>query len=118
MGLFSSLFGKPKFESINQQQAVDLVDEFKRTQILDVRTPEEYRQGAVRGSMNISVTDPAFKQKVETLDKDGVYLVYCKGGKRSKKACEEMTDLGFDVAVDDSAFMTDVNNSSFDVKGA
>ena len=96
MGLFSSLFGSKKFESVNQQQAIDLVDEFKKTHILDVRTPEEYRQGGIKGSMNININDPAFKQKVETLDKDGVYLVYCKAGARSKKACNQMTDLGFD----------------------
>ena len=95
MGVFSSIFGKPKFESVNQQQAVDIVDEFKKTQILDVRTSEEYRQGGIKGSMNINVEDGAFEQKLNTLDKEGVYLVYCKGGSRSKKACNKMVDLGF-----------------------
>ena len=95
MGIFSSLFGKPKFDSVNQQQAVDIVDEFKKTQLLDVRTPVEYKQGGLRGSMNINIDDGAFTQKINTLDKEGVYLVYCKAGSRSKKACDQMIDLGF-----------------------
>jgi len=95
MSIFSTLFGKPKYDSVNQQQAIDVVDEYKKTQILDVRTPEEYRQGGIKSSMNINIQDGAFDQKVSTLDKDGVYVVYCKGGKRSKEACNRMTDLGF-----------------------
>ena len=95
MGIFSSLFGKPKFDSVNQQQAVDIVDEFKKTQFLDVRTSEEYRQGGLKGSMNISIDDGAFIQKINTLDKEGVYLVYCKAGSRSKNACDKMVDEGF-----------------------
>ena len=95
MGFFSNLFGSKKFDSVNQQQAIDIVDEYNKTQILDVRTPEEYKQGGIKGSININVQDGAFKQKVDTLDKDGVYVVYCKGGVRSKKACNQMVDMGF-----------------------
>ena len=95
MGIFDFIFGKSRFESVNQQQAIDVVDEFKKTQLLDVRTPEEYRQGGLKGSMNININDAAFEQKVSTLDKDGVYIVYCKAGMRSKKACNKMIDLGF-----------------------
>lgn len=95
MGFFSSIFTKPKFDSVNQQQAIDLVDEFKKTQLLDVRTPQEYRQGGLKGSVNININDGAFIQKINTLNKEGVYLVYCKGGSRSKKACAKMIELGF-----------------------
>lgn len=95
MSIISTLFGKSRFDSVNQQQAIDIVDEYKKTQVLDVRTPAEYKQGGIRGSININIDDPAFDQKVSTLDKDGVYLVYCKSGGRSKKACDRMMDLGF-----------------------
>ena len=95
MGIFSSLFSKPKFDSVNQQQAIDVVEEYKKTQILDVRAPEEYRQGGIKSSMNINIQDGAFDKKISTLDKEGVYIVYCKSGKRSKQACEKMTELGF-----------------------
>jgi len=95
MSIFSTLFGKKRFDSVNQQQAIDIVDEYKKTQVLDVRTAEEYRQGGIKGSININVNDGAFNQKINTLDKDGVYLIYCKSGKRSKQACNKMIDLGF-----------------------
>lgn len=95
MGIFDFIIGKPKFESVNQQQAVEVVEEYKKTQLLDVRTPEEYRQGGLKGSMNININDGAFIQKVNTLDKEGFYVVYCKAGSRSKKACNKMVELGF-----------------------
>ena len=95
MSIFSTLFGKKKFDSVNQQQAIDIVDEYKKTQVLDVRSIEEYRQGGIKGSINVNINDAAFEQKINTLDKEGVYLVYCKAGPRSKKACDKMVDLGF-----------------------
>lgn len=95
MSIFLTLFGKPKYDTVNQQQAIDIVDEYKKTQVLDVRTSEEYRQGSIKGSMNINAQDGAFKQKVDTLDKEGVYLLYCKSGKRSKQACDTMVEMGF-----------------------
>ena len=63
--------------------------------ILDVRTGDEFAAGHVDGAINIDIYDDAFADKVGALD-DGVpYLVYCKAGGRSAKACEVMTSIGF-----------------------
>ena len=68
----------------------------KNTVLLDVRTTEEYKAGHIPGAVQIDVqkTD-AFKKQVESLDKNKIYLVYCRSGKRSNTAKTLMSELGF-----------------------
>lgn len=63
--------------------------------VLDVRTPEEVKQGALPGAVNIDYNDPSFQKNIATLDKNRVYFVYCAKGARSSKAVDVMEDLGF-----------------------
>jgi len=63
--------------------------------ILDVRTPEEFAQGHIAGSININVESPDFTSKVEQLDKSQTYAVYCRSGRRSGVATQQMESLGF-----------------------
>jgi rhodanese-related sulfurtransferase len=63
--------------------------------ILDVRTAEEYAQGHLLGAKNIDVNAENFAQKIAALDKRATYLVYCRSGARSARACDQMTALGF-----------------------
>jgi rhodanese-related sulfurtransferase len=65
------------------------------TVVLDVRTPEETAEGIIDGAITIDIQSPDFKAKVDALDKSKEYLVYCKGGVRSAKACEQMQAMGF-----------------------
>ncbi|MEO6166339.1 MAG: rhodanese-like domain-containing protein [Chitinophagales bacterium] len=64
--------------------------------ILDVRTPEEYKEGHLPEAVLISISDPEFASKIDKLDKDKTYLVYCAAGKRSAKASQMMSDKGFE----------------------
>ena len=66
-----------------------------KTVILDVRTPEEYSEVRVQGSMNIDWNGPDFEGKVSKLDKSASYKVYCRSGNRSGRAMELMKTLGF-----------------------
>jgi phage shock protein E len=65
--------------------------------VLDVRTAQEFSQGHVPGAVNIDISDPQFKKKVETLDKSKTYLVHCARGVRSARAAKIMSPLGFDL---------------------
>ena len=62
--------------------------------ILDVRTPAEFAQGAIKGAINIDVNASNFKEKVSKLDKDKSYLIYCRSGMRSVKACNIISENG------------------------
>lgn len=76
------------FEQMRQQQDVVL---------LDVRTPEETAQGKIDNALEANVLDPElFAQQIDTLPKDKTYLVYCRSGRRSERACNLMAEQGFE----------------------
>jgi thioredoxin 1 len=63
--------------------------------ILDVRTPEEFNSGHIKGAVNIDYQNESFKQQVAALDKDKTYLVYCHSGRRSASSINILQGLGF-----------------------
>ena len=63
--------------------------------ILDVRTPGETANGKIGGAIEIDINDASFDEKIQALDKDKIYLVYCGSGKRSVTSCNKMAELGF-----------------------
>ncbi|MGB0431368.1 MAG: rhodanese-like domain-containing protein, partial [Bacteroidia bacterium] len=64
--------------------------------ILDVRTPDEYRQGHIDGSLLIDWYSKDFDTKVAELDKSKPIYVYCHVGGRSASAMKKLTkQLGF-----------------------
>lgn len=84
------------FENINVDAfASKMKMENSDVVIIDVRTPSEVKQGSIKGAININVADRAFHDKINQLDKDKTYLVYCRSGARSSRACTVMCNNGF-----------------------
>ncbi len=73
--------------------------------ILDVRTPDEYSEGHIEKSVNIDFNANDFKTKINELDKNKTYLVYCRSGNRSSKAIKVMEQLGFKEAYNIGSIM-------------
>ena len=68
-------------------------------QILDVRTPDEYNEIRIPNSINIDFYNSGdFMQKLQILDKNRSYYVYCRTGSRSATTCELMKEMGFTKA--------------------
>lgn len=63
--------------------------------VLDVRTPAEIAEGKIENALEIDIMDQSFDSQIQNLDKHKSYLVYCKKGGRSARACEKMADYGF-----------------------
>ncbi len=63
--------------------------------ILDIRTPEEFKNGHLEKAIDIDFKSSDFRDKINMLDRKKTYLVYCKGGGRSTKAIVIMKDLNF-----------------------
>ena len=87
------------------------VDEFAtlisnpEIQRLDVRTLAEYSEGHIPGSVNINVLDKEFEAIADsTLQKDKPVAVYCRSGKRSKKAAAILSEKGYKVYDLDKGF--------------
>lgn len=62
--------------------------------ILDVRTPQEFRQGHIAGARNMDFFGGSFEKQTEALPKDAPVLLYCRTGKRSAAAAETLADAG------------------------
>lgn len=83
----------PLYSKISPQEAKQLMS--KDCVILDVRTPEEYKEGHIPDAILIpdySITELAPQQLP---DKDKLILVYCRSGNRSKKASELLLKMGY-----------------------
>lgn len=63
--------------------------------LLDVRMPKEIAGGKVKNALEINVLSPNFSKKIANLDKSKPYLVYCRSGNRSAKACNKMSKQEF-----------------------
>ncbi|GEC71722.1 Rhodanese-related sulfurtransferase [Flavobacterium flevense] len=67
----------------------------KKPQIIDVRTPEEFAEGHIKNAANIDWQGDQFILNAEKLNKNKPVYVYCRSGKRSQKASEKLSELGF-----------------------
>jgi len=86
------------FTDITPSQAAALIKEKGADPlfvILDVRTAKEFSTCWIKGALNIDIKAADFKEKVEKLDRSGIYLAYCKGGVRSARAMNLMKEAGF-----------------------
>lgn len=63
--------------------------------LIDVRSQGEVMSGKIRGARNIDIMRPDFKEKIGKLDKSKTYLMYCRSGRRSARACSIMAKQGF-----------------------
>tara|TARA_R110000787_G_scaffold71771_1_gene159769 strand:- start:22580 stop:23059 length:480 start_codon:yes stop_codon:yes gene_type:complete len=86
---------KGEIELISPQQVYDAVYSEDTVQLVDVRTPEEYKESHLKGAQNICVTSDDFNEKVKTLDKNKPVYVYCKKGGRSANAAKQLKEMGF-----------------------
>jgi rhodanese-related sulfurtransferase len=63
--------------------------------LIDIRTPEEFMSGYIEGAVNINYHDNDFIEKLDKLDKNKTYLIYCRTGRRSSDTLNVMKRLKF-----------------------
>jgi len=49
-------------------------------QLVDVRTPEEFAEGHIKGAVNINFKDGDFAQQIQSQTKSMAVYVYCRSG--------------------------------------
>ena len=85
------------FDFLKQPDINQGVLEFRNTEgavLLDVRTPQEYREGHIPGSENIPLQQLDEVDWV-TDDMDTVLYVYCQSGSRSRQAAALLRQMGY-----------------------
>ena len=83
------------YEQITPAEAKAIMDSQDGYIILDVRTQEEYDEAHIDGAILIPDYEIADKAESVLKDKDQLILVYCRSGRRSKLAAEELVKLGY-----------------------
>ena len=83
------------YEQISADDAKGLMDSESGFIIIDARTESEYAEGHIEGAILIPEYEIADRAEKEIPDKDRLILVYCRSGRRSKIASEELVKLGY-----------------------
>ena len=79
--------------SANVNQGVETCRSTPGACLLDVRTPEEYAQGHIPGSVN----QPLDQIEQISVEKGTPLFVYCYSGARSSQACMWLRQNGYDA---------------------
>ena len=87
--------GDAVYVSISAQRANQLMDSESDYVVLDVRTPEEYADVHIKGSMLFPYNEIGERAEDALPEKDKLILVYCRSGRRSKIAAQALAELGY-----------------------
>jgi len=91
---FASIQAQNKIE-VNSKQVNTLLQQDKQLIVLDVRTAEEFKDGHIKGAINIDIRQPDAFAKIDKLNKNAKYIVHCRTSHRSEMAVEHMLQSGF-----------------------
>ena len=83
------------YEQITAEQAKTIMDTEKDYVIIDARTEEEFAEGHIENAILIPEYEIKDRAEKELHDKEQLILVYCRSGRRSKIASEELVKLGY-----------------------
>lgn len=82
------------FQSLSPAEFVELASSSDMI-ILDVRTSLEIEAGMIPGAVQLDYNRKDFKERLDELDRDKIYGVYCGHGGRSLSTLEMMQSMQF-----------------------
>lgn len=104
LGALFSCQQKEGFKSVSVEEFSTIIAD-PDVQRLDVRTVAEYSEAHIPGSININVLDKEFPAMADsTLQKEKPVALYCRSGKRSKKAASLLCQKGYKIYDLDEGF--------------
>jgi rhodanese-related sulfurtransferase len=90
---YRELINRPKVKTVQPQIAQTMLD--NDYQLLDVRFPEEYSENRISGARLIPLGELA--KRINELDQNQPYIIYCHSGPRSAVAALILTEHKFDA---------------------
>lgn len=83
------------YKNVDVTEFNKAIENGKEIILLDVRTPEEIADGKVPEAIEYNYYDEDFADKINAMDKDKSYYIYCRSGGRSAKTAQMMIKNGF-----------------------
>lgn len=80
---------------VDVEQAAALLASGEPVTVLDIRTPEEFAEGHLKGAVNLDFKSDDFEAKLAKLDPAKPYLVHCAAGGRSGRSMKLFGKLKF-----------------------
>ena len=94
MNLLHLIFGKP-VPSLNAVELNEKLKNGKRPLVIDVRQPDEYRNGHIAGAKLIPLGE--LKQNLKKLPQNKEIVFVCASGNRSRSATRILVEAGYDA---------------------
>jgi rhodanese-related sulfurtransferase len=106
MILLLACSNKPKsnevasYHKLTAEAAKEMMDEEKDYILLDVRTKEEFQEVRIEGAILLPYDEIGAQASTVLPDKAVLIFVYCRSGRRSEIAAEELVKLGYSRVYD------------------
>ncbi len=86
---------KRQLNNLTPQEFLQALTETPDAVVIDVRTPAEFELGHIEGAINIDYLSYDFWDRMEQLDPNRTYFIYCRTARRSVRTCTLMRNGGF-----------------------
>lgn len=80
---------------MSTEELINLLDANEDLNIVDVREDNEVEEGMIPGAIHIPLGQ--IPERANELDSSKEYILVCRGGVRSEKACQYLESQGFQV---------------------
>lgn len=80
---------------VTARQVAEMLRKDTSIILVDVRTPEEYQQGHIKGARLMDFYSAEFHAMMQTLPKEKPVILYCRSGRRSDEAMKFLTSIGY-----------------------
>ena len=93
----------PAYGILTTEQAVQVMaalQDHPAFVLLDIRTPNEVAASHISGAIELDFYNASFRDDLDELDRDLIYLIYCRTGNRTGQTMEIMDQLGFEKVYD------------------
>ena len=84
------------FKMVSMAEGIEIAKSNPDAIIVDVRRDDEYKSGHIPGAVLLTMETITAETAAKVLpDKDQMILIYCRSGRRSKIAAQNLLDLGY-----------------------
>jgi rhodanese-related sulfurtransferase len=80
---------------VDVEKAAEVLEADAEVTVLDLRTPDEFAEGHLKGAVNVDFLDSTFESELAKLDPTKPYLVHCASGRRSGQSMAVFEKLKF-----------------------
>jgi len=94
LSTFTTIQAQSKME-VNSKQVNQMLQKDSKLIVLDVRSADEFKEGHIKGAINIDILEPDAYGKIDKLDHNAKYIVHCRTYHRSTTAFDYMKQSGF-----------------------